>query len=175
MTNDLWSKAKKYLLPYDGGASQIHMLGLENKRVANILDVSARYLADPGITMVAGTSQEPAAELEHFIENKDRVRDILPGRSIISGKIFENRADITLDMWSEGQGETFDLEVWFWADQFFPGNDSANKDRFHRLLDLLKQIAGQAAYKTILTTCEAGDPVEDLEKGLAIELDISST
>ena len=113
--------------------------------------------------------------MDRFIENKDRARRLLPGRTIISGKIFENRADITLDLWSEGQSDTFDLEVWFWTDQFFPGNDSANEDRFHRLLDLLKQITGQNVCRTILTTCEAGDPVEDLEKGLAMELDISST
>ena len=89
----------------------------------------------------------------------------------MSPTLFET-ADVTFDIWVEEDSNTFDLEVWFWADQFFQSEDSVNLKRFNKLLSILKTIARERSNRCILTPCEASDPLEDLSNGLGLEIEL---
>ncbi len=97
--------------------------------------------------------------------------DLLKGQSTITTKMF-NVADVTFDIWPEERTTTFDLEVWFWAEQFFLGEDATDLKRFNQLLSILSNIVIDKPYKCVLIPNEASDPLEDLRKGYGIEIEL---
>ena len=119
----------------------------------------------------------PAGDPQRYARDKNvqidtaLLRRLLHGQSTIYAQIFDD-ADITFDIWPSESDGTVDLEVWFWADQFFPGDDRFNFSRFESLIRILKDIVGRRDVKCILTAYEASDPREDLKNGHAVELRI---
>ncbi len=168
-----WQKTKKYMLPYDGGASQIHLLSIPKGNIQRILSIISSSVNKPVISLI---SNEPLSENISLIEeimDKVFLEKFNYGQSTISASIFDI-ANITFELWAEDTKVTFDLEVWFWADQFFTENDSLNLNRFNELLKILKSIVNELECKCILTPCEASDPLEDLQKGYGVEIKLKS-
>lgn len=171
MNQSDWENAKKLMLPYDGGASQIHLLSLKKSDIEHVLRVISESIIDPVVTLIANVPLETNIALSEFVSEKMQVNQFEIGQSTISARIFET-ADIKFDLWSEEDSETFDLEIWFWADEFFPGDDTENKTRFDYLLSILKNIVKSGAIRCVLTPYEASDPLKDLEKGYGIEIEL---
>ena len=159
------------MLPYDGGASQIHLLSLPKSDLEHVFLVISRFIIDPVVTLIANVPLETNIALSEIVCDKMQIKKFEIGQSTISARIFE-AADITFDLWSEKDSETFDLEIWFWADKIFPGDDSENKMRFDYLLSILKNIVKNGAIRCVLTPSEASDPLKDLEKGYGIEIEL---
>jgi len=166
-----WETAKKLMLPFDGGASQIHMLGLSKSEFSHALNSIDSGTTESKVTLLANSVMEPCISLKDLNSNIDLFNKVVEGHSTISTALFET-AIVTFDFWSEPKKEALALEIWFWADQLFSDNEVENKKRFSVLLDLLKTIAPNGECQCILTPNEASDPLEDLEKGNAVLLDI---
>ena len=171
MNQSDWENAKKAMLLYDGGASQIHLLSLPKSDIAHVFWVISKSIINPVVTLIANVPLETNIALSEFVCDKVKISQFEIGQSTITAKIFES-ADITFDLWSEKDSETFDLEIWFWADEFFPGDDTENQTRFYYLLSILKNIIKNGAIRCVLTPCEASDPLKDLEKGYGIEIEL---
>ena len=168
-----WELAKKLMLPFDGGASQIHILGLAKSQLDHALDSIKGGTSDSKITLLANKVLDSSIALEDLCSNNKLVTKIADGQSTIITSLFEY-AVVTFDIWGEPNNDTFDLEVWFWADQLFTESEVENQKRFSVLLSLLKSIVTNGECNCILTPCEASDPLEDLEKGYGVLLDIKS-
>lgn len=169
MTKPDWNQAKKYMLPYEGGASQIHILKLPKASIRNILSVISKRLKEPAVSLISNQPLDTNIDLYKCIHDKALIEKFLLGQSTISAKIFDT-ADITFDVWVEKSLNTFDLEVWFWADQIFTGDDSLNLKRFNEIVSIIEEIAEEGTFKCILTPCEAGDPLKNLSAGLGCEI-----
>lgn len=173
MTNEYWEKAKSYMLPYEGTATQIYGIDIPAGRLRDVLAVIAASVTKPAITVLDYRPLEELVALDSALQDAALPGEIMQGQATIHAQIF-GEADITFDLWPAESKEMFDLEVWFWADQFFPGNDRFNCGRFETLLIILKNIVGDGDFKCILTPYEASDPREDLQNGLAMELQVNT-
>jgi hypothetical protein len=166
-----WNAAKPFLLPYEGGCSQIVILGLLKSDIQTILRVISNKVQNLAIAILAGEPLEPNIPLPDAYGNKALMSQVATRQLNISAMMFDN-ADITFDFQFEKHADTFDLEVWFWADQFFPGNDESYQYRFTELCTILAAILKENNNQVILTPSEASDPLLDLAKGIAIELQL---
>ena len=171
MNQSEWEKAKLFMLPYDGGASQVHLLSISKEDITHALNVIQKNVSDPKVGLLSGEPLDKSITLSEVILNKSLTAKFLHGQSTISTKLFD-RADVAFDIWAEEDSGTFDLEVWFWADQFFLDQDTANLKRFNELLSMLKAIVREGSNMCILTPSEASDPIEDLSKGYAIAIEL---
>lgn len=138
MNQSDWENARKLMLPYDGGASQIYLLSLPKSDMEHVFLVISRSIVDPIVTQIANVTLEKNLALSEVVCDKMQINKFETGQSTISARIFET-ANVTFDLWSEKDSETFDLEICFWADEIFPGDDSENKIRFDYLLSILKK------------------------------------
>jgi hypothetical protein len=172
MNQIIWEKAKKYILPYNGGASQIHILAIPKTNIKHICNVIRKSVNNPKLYLLSSEPLNEDIELDDAINASDIMKKMQYGQSAIKAKIFKS-AEITFDIWFEKSKDTFDLEIWFWADQFFPGEEKLNYSRFNELLSILSVLSFQGAYRSILTPCEASDPMEDLKKGYGIEIKLN--
>ena len=168
----VWDAAKGFLLPYDGACSQVYVLGLLKSDIEAILQVISTKVREPVISMLADEPLNSNITLYDAIGNNTVVSQFCTGQSHISAMTFDN-AQIAFDFRSEERANTFELEVWFWADQFFPGNDESFQYRFADLCSILADIIRDGNNRCILTPSEASDPLVDLANGTAIELQLS--
>jgi len=168
-----WMKAKLLMLPFDGGATQVYLLSLSKDDLAHVLKVIAKKVSEPRVKVISSDLLDRSIGLSEILQNKAMIPEMAKGQSTIATKMF-NVADVTFDIWSEERTKTFDLEVWFWADQFFLGEDATDLKRFNELLSILSNIVMKKPYKCILTPNEASDPLEDLRKGYGIEIKLES-
>ena len=173
MNQATWETVRELMLPYDGGASQIHVLGIAKSEITHTLSSIEKGTTDPIVTLLANKV------LDYNINLKDLHADVISFSKVTDGQttirtILFQTAVVTFDIWGEITSDTFDLEVWFWADQLFTDNESKNQKRFSVLLGLLDKITSNGECKCILTPSEASDPLEDLEKGYGVLLDIKS-
>ncbi len=171
MNQSAWKQAKQFMLPYDCGASQVHLLSIPKKYVAHALEVIDKNVLEPKVGLISSEPLEKSIILSEVIHNEELVTKFSQGQSTVSTLLFDT-ADVTFDFWAEENSDTFDLEVWFWADQFFLSEDVDNLKRFNELLLMLKTIARDGSNKCILTPGEASDPLEDLRKGYGIEIEL---
>ena len=166
-------KAKLLMLPFDSGATQVYLLSLSKDDLAHVLKVIAKKVYEPKVKVISSDPLDRSIELSEFFQNKAMIPELLKGQSTIATKMF-NVADVTFDIWSEERTTSFNLEVWFWADQLFLGEDATDLKRFNELLSILSNIVMKKPYKCILTPNEASAPLEDLRKGYGIEIELKS-
>lgn len=171
MNQSEWGKAKQFMLPYDGGASQVHLLSIRKEDISHALEVIQKNVSEPKVGLLSSEPLDKSLTLSEVLLNETLVAKFLRGQSTVSTKLFD-RADVTFDIWAEEDSDTFDLEVWFWADQFFLSEDTTNLKRFNELLSMLKTIVREGSNKCILTPSEASDPMEDLSKGYGIAIEL---
>ena len=58
MNQSEWEKAKPYMLPYDGGASQIHLLSIDIKDITHTLEVIGTNVSEPKVGLISSTPLE---------------------------------------------------------------------------------------------------------------------
>ncbi len=171
MDLSIWKKAKDLMLPFDGGATQIHVLGISKSNVMEALDVIERSTENPRCSLLASKVLDCSIALRDLYSDVGSRAKVTEGQSTITATIFES-ADVTFDFWGEVGEETYDLEVWFWADQVFTEDEKENYNRFSSLLSVLKNTTADGDCQCILTPSEASDPLEDVEKGYGLLLDL---
>ncbi len=171
MDQAIWKKVKKFLLPYEGMASQIYLLAIPQHEIGPILQIVEQEVTGAVISKVSAEPLQAQMPLADVLHNNDFSDRFFAEPWKISAKILKT-ADIVFDFWPDKQNKAFDLEAWFWADQLFSGDDSHDSAQFSKLLAMLKTITGHGKYRCILTPLEASDPLDDLQKGQAVEIDL---
>ena len=164
-----WALCKKVFLPYDGMASQIHILDISKTKIEKVLNIMNKTVQNPVVGLVPTGPVDPSWRLEELIVSPQQISQIPTGQTTISSR-FLDTVELTFDIWAEKASPSFELEIWFWADQLFPGNEQENFQRFERLMSVIQPIVELSSGKCIATPCEASDPLEDLRKGYAVEL-----
>ena len=118
MDQAIWKKVKKFLLPYEGTASQIYLLSIPLKEIAHTLQILGQKLQDPVLSKPSGDSPQVEMSLYDAQQNNLFIDRFFDEPWKVSATIFGS-ADITFDCWLDEQEKIFDLEAWFWADQLF--------------------------------------------------------
>lgn len=173
MTENEWKKVKDFMLPYEGLASQFYVLDIPRAKIEHILRSVDILTKDAKVPVVGSHVLDSKVELAHVNQGEYLDAIVEGGQTTICTNVL-GYADITFDLWVVGDKEHFDLEVWFWADQFFTDSDIENQSRFGALLSLVKCTISSTSYRCILTPSEADDPRIDLASGNAVEIDIGS-
>ena len=96
MKTEFWKKARDLMLPYDGGATQIHVLSLPAESIIDVVDVILSSVTNPKVSLASNGVPDGVLPLKD-VRRDDLVSEILlPGQSTITSKIFGD-ADLTFD------------------------------------------------------------------------------
>ena len=168
-----WNNAKARMLPFEGLASQIHILDVPKLKLNHVLRTIACETSDAKVSVLAGEILDKSIELSIFCKELDQCSRVADNQTTINSRMF-NESNVTFDFWGNMEDDLFELEVWFWADQLFTENDEKNYNVFCSLASFLKRLTVTGDYQCILTPNEASDPLKDLESGIGVLIDISS-
>lgn len=164
----LWSLVKPMLLPYEGGASQIFVLDLPLGSFDGALKQIHQRTTRAVITTLDGNScsKEDASALDP-VTRAQILQGIKNKTQNIISTVFH--ANLPVDFWIQANedGKTFDVELVFWADQFFPdeSDDTANKKAFAVLLALAEKLReAHPNCECALNGSEVSDPRNDRDK-----------
>ena len=89
MNNSEWKIAKQYMLPYEGGATQIHLLSIPKERIEFALEVIETNVSNAKVRVVSSEPLEDSINLSKIIKEKIKIIDFIQGQSTITAEIFE--------------------------------------------------------------------------------------
>ncbi len=100
MKKSIWENAKKYILPYDGGASQIHILSIPKVEIIHFFQVIAKNVHNAEVTLLSSELLEKNILFTDLTNFHDLSKKIQIGQTTIRAEIF-NGSEITFDFWAE--------------------------------------------------------------------------
>lgn len=169
--NTLWRNVAPLLLPYEGQASQIYVLDLPLHVLTRTIYLFRKSVENCRIRTLADISYKKGEALSCDDTNISRVVTGAENneRSVIDGRLPPARS-LSLVVWPNASRSCFDVELFFWADEFF--DNSINEDHRMKLFGDVLFIAEAFRAATpksmcVLTQSEAGDPRDDIGRDWA--------
>lgn len=157
----MWERARDLVVPYDGAATEIFVLGLPTSHLRQILDAGASALGNSHLLVLAG-AQPDAGQPWSQGEAEARILGTnAESLTIIRGDVFGD-ADVALHTWHEPT-EGCEVEIVFWNDIAFPASNSAvsHLRSLARLIEIAEALrAGVAGARCALTPEHNGPTVE---------------
>jgi hypothetical protein len=168
LTDELWEAVRRLLLPYEGLASQLYVLDLPASALGDCLEIFCDVVDNPTVHCLDGYSF-PEDERPEW--SSDRKREVLSttgkdSLNVIGGELSGLR-QVMLWIWDVRKRGTFDAELVFWADQFFP-DPSSNKachSAFAEIATIAERIrAIHPGSECAMSASESGDPRDDRDE-----------
>ncbi len=169
---DLWFQVKPLLIPYDGMASQLYVLDLPLASAEGCLNKFFNAVINPHLS----STSDPKSGFQDAqltpTEQKNIVLSSLRDEiiHIVHGEIFGKR-QVNFYLWVDQQRKTFDAELVFWADQFFPkpNDDVACQEAFGEILEIAEKMRlGHNGCECVLSVFEVGNPRNDRQENWTV-------
>jgi hypothetical protein len=165
--DEVWQQISAFVIPYTGGASQIFVLDLPGPVVGPLVDRLKNELSGCSIATLDGYTfgdQLPAKENEEKLSKIGSVS----GFSTLVGSL----ADIALVQiwfWPNAGSNRFDIEIVFFAEEFF-SNDAgapANLASFQLIYNLAELVrADSPDSDCVFSDNETADPRSEKDRQL---------
>jgi hypothetical protein len=158
----LWPKAKPIVLPFDGMASQAHVLDVPRTQLERVIDQFCRRATEASITTLNGYALEEPRDCD-VVTRAEVLGHSTQSLTNIRGKFWPDRT-IQLFVCPDESGTRFDVEFVFWADEFFPADqdDEAHMASFGLVYSLAEMVREHHQHcECALTASEAGDPRDE--------------
>lgn len=160
--DELWPRLAPLLIPYAGMASQIYVLDLPVSAASACIDAFESTVKNLSVKALDGFT---FGNEEQKPLDKDARQKVISNLNnerfhILHGFLCEDR-DVSFWILTNNDNLTFDAELVFWADQFFPdGNSPAeNAASLAPLLDLAETFRKEhLGCECVLTTRGSQDP-----------------
>lgn len=161
----VWPDCMPILLPYDGMASQLYILDLPHNVIEQVIDRFCEATRNCVVTTLDSMSlgRADAPVLDEATKAK-----IGSAASIctIQGNADHAR---TLQLWihPDLKRDTFDAELVFWSDQFFPDNldETGKVSAFELLVNVIERFRElPPVCECVLSVSEARDPRADRDQ-----------
>lgn len=135
---DVWKEIRPLILPYEGGASQIHVLDIPETERARVIDNFAAA-ADQVTISSLNSYCFGATPLEFNASNRSKL--LATDEFCILRGVFSGNQSIQFWILPDEKAATFDAEFVFFADEFF--GDETDQDRllksFRTVFDLAEK------------------------------------
>ena len=164
----LWPKLLPLMLPYEGSASQLYVLDLPLNLLEKTIQIFCKHMDNAIVTTLNDytylLSEAPACDqnsIDKILKASEHSM-----HSIINGLLSKDRS-LSVWIWPDSSQKTFDVELVFWADEFFPEGLSkkehiASFDTLYKLANLFRQELPDC--KCVLSSHETGDPRKELDE-----------
>jgi len=161
---ELWPAAKPLMLPYEGGASQIHIFDLPHQLLQQALDTFSEHVHEPKISTLNGYTFEDSIGFSDENRSKLAIQDT--PHHVIAGQ-WRGKFDMSLWLIMDKQSNKFDAELVFWADQLFPQpkDEGACIDVFSSLILFVEGLRSiNPEGECALTMSEVADPRDERDE-----------
>jgi hypothetical protein len=152
---EVWDKCRHLLVPYDGSASQVSVLGLPKNSFIQALSIFGNAAPWPGFPgFVDDGETADGYPVDDTLFARMETHSIVCAGALVSGLRLSAMPLLS------GDGG-IDFELVFWSDHWFPdpGNDDLNCRSFSTLLKILDLIrALDPSAECACTARETGDP-----------------
>lgn len=156
---EVWQEVKPYILPYYGGASQIYVLDIPTSELHRVF----RHLDQISVSCELDMLDGHTFEQGHKIDPKDsRIFEVLNASNpsmlrctLQGGELLQ------IYVWPSTQAHLRDIEIVFFACDFFPDgkSEASNLNAFLQIYELTETVRLNAPDSTcIFASSEVGDP-----------------
>ncbi len=144
---NIWHASKHIFLPYEGAVSTLHMLEIPNEYR---FDITNSFLVTVTLSGLSCMGEEESKSWKTF--NLDAQTVFAKGDKkfnwVFEGVLESDRSlRMFLDYYNK---ETFEIELVFWADEFFPNPDNEEKC----LASFTDLISVASSFRKISTSSE---------------------
>jgi hypothetical protein len=154
----LWLKARRILKPYDGAASQVHVLDVPASELERVIDEFCNRATETVITALNGEALDAPRQLD-AVSRSEMLR--FPIDLTILRGTFQGDRRVFLYVYTSEAGAPIDVEYVFWADEFFPPaqDDNTHMNAFGLVYSLAEMTReGHPNCECALSASETGDP-----------------
>lgn len=165
--HDVWQEVSAFVIPFTGSASQVFVLDLPGALVGSLVDRLKNELSGCSITTLDGYTfgdRLPATENEEQLSRIGRVS----GVSTLVGSLA-NKAPVQIWFWPGAVSNSFDIEIVFFAEEFFSNEAGApaNLMSFQLIYNLAELIrADSPGSICVFSDNETADPRSDSDRQL---------
>jgi len=158
---EIWQHAKDVLLPWEGAASRLLVLGIPTVHYGAVLDAFAQFVGSPDVVTFDSYSGDPQP-LDAVMRQALISR---PGGSHQLTGLRAGRENVSLFL--DPHADCFDAELVFWSDQLFPHpeNEAACVNAIEPYVLLAESVRSLSPLsECVISSHEAGNPRHDREK-----------